>query len=184
MLYGWSQDDGKFTGSMRFKSCIRSCPLIFPIFRGARPSPAKMCNPSSTGSEHNLLMIVLHPPVRWQNIDQASAACGGMVSTSELAQFLKEHMPERVEAIADRLTQYKTHATLFTSQTQILSTDCVQRYNEPKRCDNAEREQLGLESTDIEVEEEPTVTLQNKVQYGWISSEDCTVWHWICRLHN
>ena len=51
-------------------------------------------------------------------IHESSTVCGGMASTSELAQFLRDNMPERVDAIAARLSQYKTHATLNT-QTEI-----------------------------------------------------------------
>ena len=99
-------------------------------------------------------------------IHQASTACGGMASTAELAQFLKENMPERVEAIADRLTQYKTHATL-ASQTQIpIQPIAYSDTTNPSAATTLKRERPDFESTDIEVEEEPTVTLQNKVQYG------------------
>ena len=44
-------------------------------------------------------------------VHQASTVCGGMATTSELADFLRDNMHDRVEAIASRLSQYKTHAT-------------------------------------------------------------------------
>ena len=99
-------------------------------------------------------------------IAQASVACGGMASTAELAQFLRENMPERVEAIADRLTQYKSHATL-ASQNQIpihplTYTDTTN----PSIATTLKRERPS--PNEEAPEPEPTVTIKQTVQYGWI----------------
>lgn len=45
-------------------------------------------------------------------LQQASSDCGGMANTADLATFLKTNMPAKFEAIAARLSQYKTNATM------------------------------------------------------------------------
>ena len=98
-----------------------------------------------------------------QAVYQAGIACGGMASTAELAQFLKDHMPERVAAIGDRLTQYKTHATL-TSPTQISipSVEYADTTN-PSAATTLKRERPST------LEEEHTITHTNHVRYGWMA---------------
>ena len=103
-------------------------------------------------------------------IDQASVACGGMASTAELAQFLRESMPERVEAIADRLTQYKTHATLASQNKIPIHPLTYTDTTNPSIATTLKRERPSLpdEESESESESEPTVTVKQTVQYGWM----------------
>lgn len=96
-------------------------------------------------------------------VRQAGMACGEMASTAELAQFLRGNMPERVEAIADRLTQYKTHATL-TSQTQISIPPMS--YADTTSLSAATTLKRERPST---VDKEPTTELKSNIQYSWFA---------------
>ena len=96
-------------------------------------------------------------------IHQASISCGGMATTSELSEFLRGNMPERVEAIAARLSQYKTHATLNT-QTEIpIAPVPYADTTNPTAATTLKRDRPPT------MVEETTVDMGNSVQYGWIA---------------
>ena len=94
-------------------------------------------------------------------IQQASMACGGMATSSEMAQFLKSNLPARVDTISARLNQYKTHATLTGQLPEIVPTP----YAETTHSSVA----TTLKKERPSLVDEATVELTTSVKTGWLA---------------
>jgi len=100
-------------------------------------------------------------------IQQASMACGGMATSSEMAQFLKTNLPSRVETISARLNQYKTHATLTGQITPQIEPIPYSETTHSSAATTLKRERPSTDPSALM--DEGTVELTTSVKRGWLA---------------
>ena len=135
----------------------------------------KSCNPYSTQSQQNHPTTDIHQQERWlERFIKPARPVVGWQPRQSYPSSCESNMPERVEAIAARLSQYKTHATLNT-QTEIPIAPVP--YADTTNPTAATTLQENAQPTMVE---ETTVDMGNSVQYGWIALRwTSLVWYWI-----